>query len=102
MTTHAEVARSADVQKAFPALAELAARHRRPDGAQHGHDRRLDRERRPGSRLPGRRACLNATVHTNKRTIAADAFFTGLYETALQPGELITAVSFPTRRRRPM
>ena len=44
-----------------------------------------------------RPACsaLGATVHTDRRTIAADEFFTGLYETALQPGELITAVAFP-------
>ena len=53
-------------------------------------------------RLPAiRPACSdsNATIHTDRRTIAADAFFTGLYETALQPGELITAVSFPTAQK---
>lgn len=38
---------------------------------------------------------LGATIHTNTRTIAADSFFKGLYETALQAGEVITAVSFP-------
>ena len=38
---------------------------------------------------------LNATVKTDRRAIAADDFFTGLFETALQPGELITAVTFP-------
>jgi carbon-monoxide dehydrogenase medium subunit len=38
---------------------------------------------------------LNATVHTNTRSIAADDFFKGLYETALKAGELIAAVSFP-------
>jgi carbon-monoxide dehydrogenase medium subunit len=38
-------------------------------------------------------------VHTDKRDIAADAFFTGLFETALQPGELITAVTFPKPQR---
>nr|HMQ74244.1 FAD binding domain-containing protein [Rubrivivax sp.] len=38
---------------------------------------------------------LGATVHTDRRTIAADAFFRGLYETVLEPGELITAVRFP-------
>jgi carbon-monoxide dehydrogenase medium subunit len=42
---------------------------------------------------------LNATVHTDRRTIAADDFFTGLYETALQPGELITHVTFPAAQR---
>jgi carbon-monoxide dehydrogenase medium subunit len=38
---------------------------------------------------------LNATVRTNKREIAADNFFTGLFETALEPGEIVTAVKFP-------
>jgi carbon-monoxide dehydrogenase medium subunit len=38
---------------------------------------------------------LGATVHTNQREIAADDFFTGLFETALEPGEIITSVSFP-------
>jgi aerobic carbon-monoxide dehydrogenase medium subunit len=38
---------------------------------------------------------LNATIITNKRKIAADDFFKGLFETALEPGELITAVSYP-------
>jgi carbon-monoxide dehydrogenase medium subunit len=42
---------------------------------------------------------LGATVHTDRRQIAADDFFKGLYETALQPGELITAVSFPLPQR---
>jgi carbon-monoxide dehydrogenase medium subunit len=38
---------------------------------------------------------LNATVRTDQRTIPGDAFFTGLFETALKPGELITAITFP-------
>ena len=42
---------------------------------------------------------LNATVRTNKREIAADDFFTGLFETALEPGEIVTAVRFPKSRR---
>jgi aerobic carbon-monoxide dehydrogenase medium subunit len=49
----------------------------------------------PAACYPAAVVGLGATVHTNKRTIAGDTFFTGLYETALQPGELITAVSFP-------
>ena len=49
----------------------------------------------PAACYPAAVLGLGATVQTNKRTIAGDAFFTGLYETALQPGELITAVSFP-------
>jgi carbon-monoxide dehydrogenase medium subunit len=49
----------------------------------------------PAACYPAAVVGLGATVHTNQRAIAADSFFTGLYETALQPGELITAVSFP-------
>jgi carbon-monoxide dehydrogenase medium subunit len=53
----------------------------------------------PAACYPAAVLGLNATIHTDRRTIAADAFFTGLYETALQPGELITAVSFPTAQK---
>jgi len=42
---------------------------------------------------------LNARIQTDRRTIAADAFFTGLYETALQPGELIVSVTFPATQK---
>ena len=95
MTTHAAVARSADVRKAIPALAELAGGIGDPMvrnmGTLGGSIANAD----PAADYPAAVVGLGATVQTNKRTIAADAFFTGLYETALQPGELITAVSFP-------
>ena len=96
MATHAERRRERRRAAGDSGARRARRRHRRPDGAQHGHDRRLDRQRRPGGRAI-RPACSasNATIHTDRRTIAADEFFTGLYETALQPGELITAVSFP-------
>jgi len=42
---------------------------------------------------------LGATVHTNRRSIAADKFFAGLYETALKPGEIIISVEFPLPKR---
>jgi carbon-monoxide dehydrogenase medium subunit len=42
---------------------------------------------------------LGATIQTDRRTIAGDTFFTDLYETALQPGELIVAVHFPIPQR---
>ncbi len=56
MTTHADVARSADVQKAIPALAQLGGRHRRSAGAQPRHHRRLGRQQRSGGGLSGGRA----------------------------------------------
>jgi carbon-monoxide dehydrogenase medium subunit len=49
----------------------------------------------PAACYPAAVLGLGATIHTDRRTIAGDAFFTGMYETALQPGELIVSVSFP-------
>lgn len=95
MVTHAAVAASADVQRHCPALAELAAgigdQMVRNMGTIGGSVANAD----PAACYPAAVVGLGATVHTNQRTIAADAFFTGLYETALEPGELIEAVSFP-------
>jgi carbon-monoxide dehydrogenase medium subunit len=95
MTTHAAVASSADVKKAIPGLASLAAgigdQMVRNMGTLGGSIANAD----PAADYPAAVLALAATVQTNKRSIAGDAFFTGLYDTALQPGELITAVSFP-------
>jgi carbon-monoxide dehydrogenase medium subunit len=94
MTTHASVAASAEVRKAIPALAELAEgigdQMVRNMGTLGGSIANAD----PAACYPAAVLGLGATVHTNKRTIPGDSFFTGLFETALQPGELITAVSF--------
>jgi carbon-monoxide dehydrogenase medium subunit len=95
MTRHAQVAASTEVQKALPALAELAGGIGDPMvrnmGTLGGSIANAD----PAACYPAAVLGLGATVKTNQRTIAGDDFFTGLYETALQPGELITAVSFP-------
>lgn len=95
MTTHATVAASADVQKAIPALAALAGnigdRQVRNRGTIGGSLANND----PAACYPAAVLGLGATVHTNTRTIAADDFFKGMFETALAEGELITAVSFP-------
>ena len=53
----------------------------------------------PAADYPAAVLALNATVNTNKRKIAADQFFKGLYETALEPGELITSVVFQAPKR---
>jgi len=99
MTTHAAVADSAAVQKAIPALAELAAGIGDPMVRNMGTIGGSVANADPAACYPAALLGLGATVHTDRRTIAADAFFTGLYETALQPGELITAVSFPLVRQ---
>ena len=95
MTRHAEVARSKDVQAVIPALAHLAELIGDPavrncgtiGGSIANHD--------PAADYPAGVLGLNATVITNKRQIKADDFFTGMFSTALQDGEIITAVSFP-------
>jgi carbon-monoxide dehydrogenase medium subunit len=99
MTTHAAVAASKDVQRAIPALAELAEGIGDPMVRNMGTLGGAIANADPAADYPAALVGLGATVQTDRRTIAADAFFTGLYETALQPGELITAVSFPLVQR---
>jgi len=99
MTTHAAVAASADVIKAIPALADLAGhigdRQVRNRGTIGGSLANND----PAACYPAAVLGLGATIHTSTRTIPADAFFKGLYETALADGEVITAVSFPIPKK---
>ena len=95
MTPHAAVAASAEVQKAIPALADLAGkigdRQVRNRGTIGGSLANND----PAACYPAAVLGLGATVHTNTRSISADDFFKGMFETALAEGEIITAVSFP-------
>ena len=95
MTCHADVAASADVQKAIPALAVLAGHIGDPQVRNRGSIGGSIANNDPAADYPGAVVGLNATVHTTKREIAADDFFTGMFETALEPGELITKVVFP-------
>ena len=95
MTTHAAVANSADVQRALPALAELAGGIGDPMVRNRGTIGGSVANADPAACWPAGLLGLGATVHTDRRSIAADDFFLGLYTTALSPGELITAVSFP-------
>ena len=99
MVRHAEVAGSSAVQKAIPALAALAGmigdRQVRHMGTIGGSLANND----PAADYPAAALGLGATISTNKRKIEADKFFLGLYETALEPGELITQVSFPAPKR---
>jgi len=99
MVRHAEVAASPAVQKAIPALAQLAGiigdRQVRHMGTIGGSLANSD----PAADYPAAVLGLGATITTNKRKIEGDKFFTGLYETALEPGELITQVAFPAPKR---
>lgn len=99
MTRHADVARNADVKSAFPALAWLADhigdRQVRTMGTIGGSLANND----PAACYPSAVLATGATVVTSQREIAADDFFQGLFATALNDGELITAVRFPIPRR---
>jgi carbon-monoxide dehydrogenase medium subunit len=99
MTRHAEVASSADVKKTIAALAALAGgigdRMVRNMGTLGGSVANND----PAADYPAAVVGLGATVTTNKRKIAADAFFTGMYQTALEDGEIITSIAFPVPKR---
>ncbi len=99
MTTHAEVAASAAVKQAIPALATVAEgigdRQVRNRGTLGGSLANND----PAADYPAAVLGLGATVQTNKRKIAADDFFKGMYETALGADEIITAVSFPIPKK---
>jgi carbon-monoxide dehydrogenase medium subunit len=95
MTRHAEVAASPEVAEAIPALAALAGTigdvQVRNRGTLGGSICFND----PAADYPAGLVGLGATVHTSARDIAADDFFTGIYETALDAGEIVTSVSFP-------
>lgn len=95
MTRHEVVAESKDVKKAIAALAKLAGgigdpqvRHRGTIGGSLANSD-------PAACYPTAVLGLGATIETDQRKIAADDFFTGLFETALKEGELITKVVFP-------
>lgn len=98
-TTHAEVAASDAVRSTIPALAALAEHigdaQVRNCGTIGGSVANND----PAADYPAAIVGLNATVKTDKREIAADDFFTAMFETALQDDEIITAVSFPRPSR---
>ncbi len=91
--------RSAAVKKAIPALAELAGKiggvHVRHSGTIGGSIANND----PAADYPSACLGLGATIVTNKRKIPADAFFTGMFQTALKDGEIITAVEFPIPKK---
>jgi carbon-monoxide dehydrogenase medium subunit len=95
MTSHADVAASALILNRIPALAELAASIGDPSVRNRGTIGGSVANNDPAADYPAAVLALNATVNTNKRKIAADDFFKGMFETALEAGEIVTAVSFP-------
>lgn len=99
MTCHAEVARSAEVRAALPALAELAGTIGDPMVRNQGTIGGSLANSDPAADYPAAVLGLGATIETDRRRIAADDFFLDLFTTALDPGELIVAVHFPLAQR---
>jgi carbon-monoxide dehydrogenase medium subunit len=95
MTNHHDVNTSDLVASKIPALALLAGtigdQMVRNRGTIGGSLANSD----PAASYPSAVLALNATIKTNNREIAADEFFTGMFDTALEEGELILSVSFP-------
>ena len=98
-TCHAAVASDSLVRSAIPALAALAGGIGDPQVRNRGTIGGSIANNDPAADYPAGLVGLGATVRTDKREIAADDFFTGLFETALDDGEIITAVSFPVPDR---
>jgi carbon-monoxide dehydrogenase medium subunit len=94
-TTHYDVAQSAIVQKAIPALAHLASIIGDPAVRYRGTIGGSIANNDPAADYPAAVLALGATVKTNKRSITSDDFFKGLFTTALADGEIITQVVFP-------
>ena len=99
MARHADVAVNADVMAAIPALAHLAGnigdRQVRAMGTMGGSVANND----PSACYPSAVLALGATIHTTARTSEAKDYFQGMFTTALNDGELITAISFPVPKR---
>ena len=99
LARHVEVANSPVVKEALPALAQLAGeigdpavRHRGTLGGSLANND-------PNADYPAAVLGLGATIVTNKRKIASDDYFKGMFETALEPDEIITRVSFPLAKK---
>jgi carbon-monoxide dehydrogenase medium subunit len=95
MTRHADVANSEIVKRVIPSLAELAEMIGDPAVRNIGTLGGSISNNDPAADYPGVILGLNATVRTDRREIPGDSFFLGMFETALEPDEIVTAVHFP-------
>jgi carbon-monoxide dehydrogenase medium subunit len=98
-TTHVEVATSAEVKKAIPALADLAGMIGDPAVRHMGTIGGSIANNDPAADYPAAVLALGATVHTSRRAIAAADYFQGLFATALEEGEIVVRVEFPVPAR---
>jgi carbon-monoxide dehydrogenase medium subunit len=95
MTRHVDVAESELVRDKIPLLASLAVGIGDPAVRNRGTIGGSIANNDPSADYPAAVLALDATIVTDRRQIAADTFFRGLFETALEPGEVITAIRFP-------
>ena len=98
-TRHNDVLRSEKVRQAIPALAELAGRIGDPAVRNLGTMGGSLANNDPAADYPAAALGLNAKIVTDRREIAADDFFQGMFTTALEPGELIVRIAFPVPKR---
>jgi len=94
-TTYVDIVNSAEVKRTIPAIAELTSVVGDPAVRARGTIGGSVATNDPAADYPAAVLALNATIHTNKRAIAAEEFFKGLFATALDENEIITAISFP-------
>ena len=99
MTRHADVARNDIVKKKIPALAGLAAHIGDAQVRNRGTIGGSVANNDPAADYPSACLALGATIVTSKREIKADDFFSGMFTTALEPGEMVTAVKFPVPQK---
>ena len=94
-TTYFDILQSADAKKAIPAIVHLTSVLGDPQVRYRGTIGGSIANNDPAADFPAAVLALGATVKTNKRSIAADDFFKGLFTTALEDGEIITEIGFP-------
>ncbi len=99
MTRHADAANSPVLQQALPGLAMVPASIGDPQVRNRGTIGGSIANNDPNADYPAAVLGLGATIITNKRRIAADDFFTGMFSTALEDGEIITKISFPVAKK---
>jgi carbon-monoxide dehydrogenase medium subunit len=99
LTRHVELARSGEIAAHAPLLAEAIAHVAHPAIRNRGTLGGSLAHADPASELPACMLALSATIiirgQAGERRIAAEDFFTGIYETALSPEELLVAVELP-------
>ena len=99
MATHATVAASKDIARTIPALALLAGSIGDPMVRNMGTIGGSVANNDPAADYPAALVAMGAAIITSKRKISADQFFTGMFETALESGEIITSIAFPVPKR---